>query len=228
MKSLVILDKIGEDNNKMVKIILFGPQGSGKGTQAELIEKEFGIPPVSTGNILRDNINRGTELGKTAKDYIVKGHLVPDSIILGIIENRLKEKDTKNGFLLDGFPRNKVQAEGLAKITDVDAVIEIDVSDKESIKRISGRRTCKCGAVYHVFYNPPRILEICDKCGSKLFQREDDKEDAIRKRLEIYHSETKPVISFYGEKSIKINGEQSIEKVFENILSELKKRNPTK
>ncbi len=209
----------------MLRIILFGPQGSGKGTQAEMLVKKFGIPQISTGNILRENIEKGTELGKLANGYIVKGNLVPDNVILGLIADRLAKPDTKKGFILDGFPRNMTQAEGLAKITDVDVVIEIKVSDEESIKRISGRRTCKCGAVYHVVYNPPQVPEVCDKCSGRLFQREDDKEDAIRKRLSIYHAETEPLVEFYGDKSVAIDGGQQITKVFDDILSELKKRN---
>ncbi len=208
----------------MLRIILIGPQGSGKGTQAEMLIKNFHIPQISTGNILRENMEKSTELGKLAKQYVNEGKLVPDEVVANIIKSRLKEKDTKNGFLLDGYPRNLVQANILSEITDIDAVIEINVSDKECIKRISGRRTCKCGAVYHVTYNPPQNPEICDKCGLKLFQREDDLEDSIKKRLKTYHSETKPLIKHYGGKSININGEQAIERVYEQVILELKKR----
>ncbi len=209
----------------MLRIILIGPQGSGKGTQAELLMKKFAIPQISTGNILRDNMEKGTELGKVVRQNINEGKLVPDEVTIGIVKERLGRPDCRDGFILDGFPRNLVQADGLKKISNVDMVIEIYVPDRESIKRISGRRTCKkCNAVYHVFYNPPKIQEICDKCGSRLVQREDDREDTIRKRLELYHKETKPLVNFYKNKHIKIDGVNSIENVFEKILEELKKR----
>src|SRR3989338_5933547 len=209
----------------MLRIILIGPQGSGKGTQAELLMKKFAIPQISTGNILRDNMEKGTELGKVVRQNINEGKLVPDEVTIGIVKERLGRPDCRDGFILDGFPRNLVQADGLKKISNVDMVIEIYVPDRESIKRISGRRTCKkCNAVYHVFYNPPKIQEIFDKCGSRLVQREDDREDTIRKRLELYHKETKPLVNFYKNKHIKIDGVNSIENVFEKILEELKKR----
>jgi adenylate kinase len=212
----------------MLRLILLGPQGSGKGTQAGLLGKKFGIPQISTGNALRENIEKGTELGRIAKRIMDEGRLVSDDIVNRIVESRLRENDAKKGFMLDGYPRNIPQAEFLSKIGKIDAVIEIEVPDAESIRRISGRRTCKCGAVYHTFYNPPAVPGICDRCGGKLFQRDDDKEEAIRERLAIYHNETEPIIRFYSDRHIKINGEQPIEKVFEDILAGLKKRNLAK
>src|SRR3989338_23482 len=206
----------------MAGIILLGPQGCGKGTQAELLVEKMGIPYISTGNILRENIQKSTQLGLEANKFVKEGKLVPDSVVIGIVRDRLSMEDCKDGFLLDGFPRNLSQSKSLSDIAKIDALIEIDISDAEAIRRISGRRTCKCGAVYHTAYNPPKKRDVCDKCGGRLYQREDDKEEAIRKRLEIYHKDTKPLTDFYKEVHIKINGEQAIEDVFEDIISQLK------
>jgi adenylate kinase len=205
----------------MLRMILLGPQGSGKGTQAELLVKRLCIPQVSTGNILRENMQKGTELGLIAKQYVNLGKLVPDEVVIGIIQSRLKQKDAIKGFILDGYPRNIAQAQALDKITHIDVVLEIDVPDAESIRRISGRRTCSCGAVYHIEYNPPKKQGICDKCQKQLFQRDDDKEEAIRKRLYTYHNETKPIIGFYKERHIKIDGMMSIDEVHAAILVSL-------
>lgn len=204
-----------------MKIIILGPQGSGKGTQTGLISKKFNIPKISMGDILRYNVSNKTELGELAGSYMNKGNLVPDDVVNKIVKDRISKDDCKNGFILDGYPRNVKQAEMLKKITDIDFVLEVDISDKEAIKRISGRRSCSCGEVYHTFYNPPKISEICDKCGSRLFQREDDKEEYIKKRLETYHKETSQIIEFYKEKHIRIEGKQTIEKVFEDIIKTL-------
>jgi len=206
----------------MMNLIILGPQGSGKGTQADLIAKKTGIAHISTGDMLRANVEEGTELGKIAEECMNKGQLVPNDITVDMLKERLNQEDAKKGFVLDGFPRNIEQANALDKITKIDKVVEVKVSNRESIRRIAGRRTCKCGAVYHTFYNPPNILDICDKCDSNLVQRDDDKEDVIRKRLDIYHSQTAPLIDHYKDKHIAINGEQTIEKVFEDICKELK------
>jgi len=206
----------------MMNLIILGPQGSGKGTQADLIAKKTGIAHISTGDMLRANVKEGTELGKIAEECMNKGQLVPNDITVDMLKERLNQEDAKKGFVLDGFPRNIEQANALDKITKIDKVVEVKVSNRESIRRIAGRRTCKCGAVYHTFYNPPNILDICDKCDSNLVQRDDDKEDVIRKRLDIYHSQTAPLIDHYKDKHIAINGEQTIEKVFEDICKELK------
>lgn len=204
-----------------MKIILIGPQGSGKGTQAKLLSKKFKIPKISTGDILRQNTEKKTELGKIAASFTNTGKLVHDDVINEIVKKRLSEDDCKNGFILDGYPRKIMQAEFLKKITDIDYVLEIYISDREAVRRISGRRSCKCGDVYHIFYNPPRIDEKCNKCGSQLFQRDDDKEETVRKRLDIYHKETEPLIEFYKDKHTRINGEQPIEDVFKEILEKL-------
>lgn len=201
-----------------MRIILLGPQGSGKGTQAGLLSKKLNVPKITTGDILRDNEKEGTKLGKLASSYMNKGKLIPDETINKIVEERLNKENCKKGFVLDGYPRNVKQAEMLKKMTDIDFVIEIAISDKEAIKRISGRRSCKCGEVYHISYNPSKVPETCDKCGSRLFQRDDDKEELVKKRLEIYHKETEPLTEFYKDKHIRIDGEQSIEKVFEDII----------
>lgn len=207
-----------------MRIIIIGPQGSGKGTQADLLSKKYSIAHISTGNILRENVENKTELGKLAEEYMNRGQLVPAEPIVKIIDERIKRNDCKNGFILDGYPRNIKQAEKLDDITGIDYVLEIVVSDRESIRRITGRRSCKCGAVYHTFYNPPKIPGKCDKCRSELFQRDDDKEETVRKRLEIYHEETEKLIEFYKDKHIRINGEQPIEDVFREILEKLSKR----
>ena len=204
-----------------MKLIIMGPQGSGKGTQADLIAKKYGIVHISTGDIIRKNISEGTELGKTFKEYADNGKLVPDNLIMEMVNARLGDDDCKNGFIFDGFPRNTQQAEELEEISSVDAVVVVDVSDRESIRRIEGRRSCKCGAVYHTFYNPSKIAEVCDKCGGRLVQRDDDREEIIKDRLRIYHGQTSPLIEFYGDKVIMINGEQPIEKVFEDITAAL-------
>ncbi|MBU0979975.1 MAG: adenylate kinase [Nanoarchaeota archaeon] len=196
-----------------MKLVMMGVQGCGKGTQAELISKKFKILHISTGDLLRDEVASKSELGKEAEGFMNKGLLVPDKVLLGMLKGRLSELD---GFILDGYPRNREQAEALSGITELDGAIEIGVSDREAIKRISGRRSCKCGAVYHVFYNPPGRPNICDRCGKPLFQRDDDQEDAVAKRVALYHEKTEPVLKFYEEKGIlhKIDGEQAIEEVF--------------
>lgn len=204
-----------------MKLMIIGPQGSGKGTQAKLLEKKFNLVHVATGDLLRDAVKEKTELGLKIKDILERGELVPDGIVISLIKEELK--DSKN-FILDGFPRTLEQAKALDKITRLDKVIDIIVSDKESIKRISGRRSCpKCGAVFHVITNPPKKENLCDNCGSELIQRDDDKEDVIKKRLKIYHEQTSLLEDFYRNEGIleEINGEQSIEKVFEDIVKVL-------
>ncbi|MCK4997586.1 nucleoside monophosphate kinase [Candidatus Pacearchaeota archaeon] len=202
-----------------MRLIFVGPQGSGKGTQADIISKKLKIAHISTGDLLR-NISGG--LKEEVDSYIDHGNLVPDDLILRILNERIIEKDCDEGFILDGFPRNLVQAKELDNIMDVDEVIEIDVSDKESVKRISGRRGCvSCGAIFNVETSPRPITPgVCDRCGGDLTQRKDDNETALKKRLETYHKETKKILSHY--KSVKVNGEQDIEKVTEDILKILK------
>lgn len=209
-------------NNK--NIIIIGPQGSGKGTQADIISAKFNIPHISTGDIFRQNIKKKTKLGEEIKSFTEQGHLVPDEITNAVIKKRLEQKDCQKGFVLDGFPRNLEQANFLDSITNISLVLEIWISDKESIKRISGRRTCpKCGKIYHLDFNPSKKKNICDECGEKLIIRADDKPKAIAKRLKIYHNETSPLVSYYKKKKIhaKINGAPAITKVTREIMKVL-------
>lgn len=210
-------------------LIFLGAPGSGKGTQSELISKEFSIPQISTGDILRNEVALATDLGMEAKTYMDKGELVPDDIIIKIIENRIKEKDTKKGFILDGFPRTIKQAEALDTMLQnnnlsISKVILIDVADEEIIRRLGDRRVCpNCNAVYNITYNPPKQSGTCDKCGGKLIQRNDDKEEVIVKRLSTYKENTQPLIGYY-EKTKRLTvipGDMDIKSIFNNILDEL-------
>lgn len=203
-----------------MKLILIGPPGSGKGTQAELLKEKYKIPHISVGNILLDNIKKGTKLGKLAKPYYDKGKLVPLYIVSGLIKKRIKEKDCKNGFILDGYPRTIEQVKLFEKSNDIDKIILVTLPRKKVYDRISKRYMCKCGANYHLTNNPPKIKGICDKCGGKLFRREDDTIPVIKKRLDIYTKQTEPLIKYYIKKGklIKINGDQEIKKVFKNVI----------
>lgn len=206
-----------------MKIIFFGPQGSGKGTQAELLAKKFNIPAISTGAIYRQEIAKKTKLGKIAVKYLNKGILAPSNFTNEIMGKRLKKMDCKKGFILDGYPRDLIQAKFLDKTFKVDYVIEIVLSIKECLKRFSGRQNCICGAVYHLKFNPPKKKGICNKCGKELFVREDEKPEAIKKRLQIYHQTTKPLLGEYQKRGIliKINGNQSIKEVYKEIIRQL-------
>ncbi|MBL7147979.1 MAG: nucleoside monophosphate kinase [Nanoarchaeota archaeon] len=204
-----------------MKLILIGPQGSGKGTQADLISNKYKIPHISAGNILLDNIKLNTKLGKLAKPYYNKGKLVPIGIVSDLIKNRIKKKDCDKGFILDGYPRTLEQANLLEKITKIDKVLVLTLPREKVYERISKRYMCECGANYHVIYKPSKIKGVCDKCGGKLFRREDDTIPVIKKRLDIYEKETKPLIEHYGDKVIKINGDQPIPKVFEDMVGVL-------
>lgn len=202
------------------RILLFGPQGSGKGTQGEKLAEWLSLPLVVTGNIFRRNIKEQTELGKLAQEYINKGELVPDEVTNRMIGERLMQDDCKQGFILDGFPRNVVQAEALDSYTQITHLLHIEISDAEAIRRIAQRRTCVAeGHVYHLTYNPPKQADICDEDGSVLEQRKDDTEEALKKRLEIYHSETEPILQHYQPRDVvyTINGEQSIDTVWQEI-----------
>ena len=211
-----------------MNIILLGPPGSGKGTQAEAIVKGFGVAHVSTGNMLRQEIADGTELGMQAKQIMDAGNLVSDDIVLGMMRNRLQQDDCEDGFLLDGFPRTIPQADGLAGILadlgmKLDAVINIKVSDDEVVRRLSNRRTCmSCGATYHLIYKKPKQGGICDVCGEELVQRDDDKEETIRARLATYKSQTEPLIEYYSDDVIDIEGERDIAVISEDILARLR------
>jgi adenylate kinase len=186
-----------------MKIILLGAPGAGKGTQAQFLMEKYGIPQISTGDMLRAAVKAGTELGKQAKQVMDSGGLVTDDIIIGLVKERIKEDDCKNGYLFDGFPRTIPQAQALQEQgIDIDAVIEIEVEDEEIVKRLSGRRVHPgSGRVYHVIYNPPKEEGKDDETGEALIQRDDDKEETVRKRLEIYHEQTEPLVGFYRKVS---------------------------
>ena len=212
-----------------MRIVLLGSPGSGKGTQATRIEQMYGIPHISTGDIFRDNISRNTTIGLEAKKYIDKGLLVPDDLTLTIIENRFLEDDCKEGFLLDGFPRTLVQAEALDKELEkidkeLNAVVSLEVSDKTITERMTNRRVCsKCGESYNLCFYRPVLDEICDKCGGKLYTREDDKLETVANRLKVYKNQTFPLIDYYKKKGILIavNGDEPVDKVFDAIISAL-------
>jgi len=213
-----------------MRLILLGPPGAGKGTQAEGIKKEFNIPHISTGDIFRENIKNNTELGKKAQEYMNKGLLVPDELVVDLVKDRLSKEDCKKGFLLDGFPRTIEQAKALDKVLDkinqkLDRAININVDEEILVERIVGRRICKdCKATYHVKFNPPKVEGRCDKCGGELYQRDDDKEETVEKRIKVYNEQTQPLIDYYDSKDLllNINGEQEIQKVLEDIINNLK------
>ena len=186
-----------------MKLILLGAPGAGKGTQATLIKEAYSIPHISTGDIFRANIKGGTELGRLAKNYIDKGELVPDSVVIDIVKDRLMEADCANGFILDGFPRTVAQADALATFTDIDAVINLVVDSDVIIRRIAGRRMCACGETYNTA--TLKGSEICAKCGGKLYQREDDREETVKNRLAVYEKETAPLIAYYRDKKLLID-----------------------
>ena len=205
-----------------MNLILLGAPGAGKGTQAELLTKKLSIPAISTGNMLREAMANGTELGKKAKQFMDEGALVPDELILGIIGDRVAQSDCAKGFILDGVPRTLAQAEALeAKGIRIDHVVSIEVDDGEIEGRMTGRRVCaKCGASYHIVANPPKVEGVCDSCGSELVIRKDDKPETVRKRLEVYHATTEVLKDFYGKlgRLCIVNGDQSIEGANEEIL----------
>jgi adenylate kinase len=187
-----------------MKLILLGAPGAGKGTQAEVLCKKLGIPTISTGNILRAAIKDGTPTGLKAKSYIDAGALVPDEVIIGIINERLAQADCQTGYILDGVPRTIAQAEALEKAgINFDAVVSIEISEEEILRRMSGRRVCEaCGSSYNVEAVPPRVEGICDNCGGKLIQRKDDTPETVRERLKVYHNETEPLVDFYAARGL--------------------------
>jgi adenylate kinase len=191
-----------------VRVVLVGPPGAGKGTQAQFIASNLAIPKISTGDIFRYNVSAGTELGQQAKQYMELGDLVPDEVTNAMVIARLQEEDAQVGFLLDGFPRNVPQAEMLRKLladwdTRLDVVLELVVDDDEVVRRLSGRRTCRrCGRIWHVLFEPPARAGFCDDCGGDLFQRDDDREQTIRHRLDVYAQQTQPLIAFYADDGI--------------------------
>ena len=210
-----------------MKIIMLGAPGAGKGTQAKQIAAKYSIPHISTGDIFRANIKNGTELGKKAKEYMDQGLLVPDELTCDLVMDRIAQDDAKNGFVLDGFPRTIPQAEALdAALTKIgqamDYAIDVDVPDENIINRMSGRRAClNCGATYHIVSIPPKKEGICDSCGNELVLRDDDKPETVKKRLDVYHDQTQPLIDYYNGKGIlkSVDGTQPMEKVFEDITA---------
>ncbi|MFX0124866.1 MAG: adenylate kinase [Candidatus Hodarchaeota archaeon] len=205
-----------------MKLVLLGAPGSGKGTQAKLIAKDFSIPQISTGDLLRAAIKKGTNLGLKAKKFMNTGKLVPDDLVLQLLKERIDQKDCKGGFILDGYPRNLTQAQDLKKITEIDLVINIEVNYNLLIERITGRRTCKqCGAIYHVKYSPSKEKGVCDRCFGLLFQRDDDTEETVKKRITTYENETKPLIEFYQHKGIlkTLTSDGTIEEMYEKVSS---------
>ena len=210
-----------------MKIIMLGAPGAGKGTQAKKIAEKCGIPHVSTGDIFRANIKNGTELGMEAKKYMDQGLLVPDELTVKILLDRVSQPDCKNGYVLDGFPRTIPQAEVLDKALaelgeSIDYAIDVDVPDENIVKRMSGRRACvSCGATYHVVHVPPKKEGICDRCGSELILRDDDKPETVKNRLDVYHKQTQPLIDFYTKKGVlkTVDGTVDMQDVFKAIVA---------
>jgi adenylate kinase len=208
-----------------LNLILFGPPGAGKGTQAERLQADFQLPYIATGDMLRENVRDGTELGKEAKSYMDSGGLVPDDVIIAMVGERLQEEDARDGFILDGFPRTIEQSEALDRQLSelgrrITAVLLLDVPDEEVVRRLSGRRICvKSGHNYHVEFDPPKRDAVCDQDGSRLIQRDDDQPEVIEKRLETYHEKTKPVIGYYDEQGLlrRIDGTRDPTDVHDHI-----------
>lgn len=212
-----------------MRVILLGPPGAGKGTQAKMLTEEYGVPQISTGDILRAAVAAGSPLGKEAKSHMDRGALVPDEVVIGIVRDRLAEPDCRGGYLLDGFPRTVAQAEALTRMlrdvgAPLPAVVSLEVDEEEVVRRLAGRRTCQaCGEPFHVAFHLPRQEGICDKCHGTLIQREDDKEETIRRRLQVYREQTEPLISYYQEHGVvkKVNGLGETREVFARIASTL-------
>lgn len=209
-----------------LNILLLGAPGAGKGTQAQLIKEKYNIPHISTGDMFREAIRNKTPIGVLADSYISKGNLVPDDVTIALVKERLSKNDCANGYLLDGFPRTLVQAEALTQLTKeinrpIDLVIDIEVDENKLIDRISGRRMCKgCGASYHIKNLPPKVEGVCDVCGGELYIRKDDNVDALKVRLEAYHTQTQPLINYYAQYGLigEVNGDTSLENVFKAIV----------
>lgn len=212
-----------------MRLILMGPPGAGKGTQAEMLTKHYKIPHISTGDMFRAAIKEGTPLGMKAKSYLDTGALVPDEVTIGIVAERLAQADCSNGFLLDGFPRTAAQADALAKILSdlnmgLDGVVNIELDDDILLERLTGRRVCRqCSATYHVIFKPPRDDDKCDICGGELYQRSDDTLETSQNRLKVYNDQTEPLIAYYSEQGLlrRIQGDQEIEEVFQDIIDAL-------
>ena len=213
-----------------MKIVLLGPPGVGKGTYASILSKKFKLPIISSGNLFHKAIREKTKLGKKVQNYVSSGDLVPDEIVIEIIKKRLEKEDSLNGFLLDGFPRTINQAKALENLKKIERVLNFFAIEDEIISRLSGRRTCKkCETLFHIKNKPPKIKNVCDSCGGKLYQRSDENPEVIKKRLQVYHKKTKPLINYYKEKGLLRNidanyGFQDIDKVIaqcEKVISEI-------
>ena len=209
----------------MLNIVLLGPPGAGKGTQAEKIVQKYGVPQISTGDIFRANIKNGTDLGKKAKEYMDKGELVPDELVVDLVKDRLEQDDCKEGFMLDGFPRTVFQAEELDKIMlakdmKISSVLNIDVAPEKLIDRIAGRRVCKsCGATYNINTKPTKVESVCDNCSGEVYQRADDNRETVENRINVYFSQTAPLIEYYENTGVlsSVNGDQAMDDVFSEI-----------
>ena len=212
-----------------MRLIMLGAPGAGKGTQAAKVAEKYQIPHISTGDIFRANIKNGTELGKKAKSYMDAGGLVPDELVCDLVADRIAQDDCEKGFILDGFPRTIPQAEALDKAveklgTKIDYAVDIEVPDENIIERMGGRRACLgCGATYHIKYNAPKTENVCDTCGGSLVLRDDDKPETVRKRLDVYHTQTQPLIDYYSARGnlLTVDGTQSLDDVFASIISKL-------
>ena len=212
-----------------MNIIMLGPPGAGKGTQAKMLVEKLGIPQISTGDMLRAAVKEGTPMGLKAKEYMDGGKLVPDEVVIGIMKDRLGADDCAKGFILDGFPRTIPQAEALDKVLaemgkKIEYVVNVAVPESELLDRLTGRRTCKkCGAMYHVKFNPPKQEGVCDKCGGELYQRDDDKEETILNRLKVYNDQTAPLIEYYERQGVLVNidGSKEIKEIFAEICAAL-------
>jgi adenylate kinase len=211
------------------RVVLLGPPGAGKGTQAKLLQDRFAARQISTGDILRRAVADQSPLGKQAAEYIRRGELVPDRLIIDLVAERLKEKDCETGFVLDGFPRTIAQAQSLEEILKrmglgLDCVLSVQVPDKLIVERLSGRRTCKgCGALYHVVFDPPKAAETCNRCGGELFQRDDDREETVTNRLKVYEDQTAPLVSYYRERGLlrEIDGVGEVEAIGKRVVRAL-------
>ncbi len=216
-----------------MRIVLVGPPGAGKGTQAHVLAKTLSIPHISTGDLFRANISQGTPLGLEAKAYMDAGRLVPDEVTIGMAKDRMSQPDAANGFLLDGFPRNLGQAKALDEIRAefgiaLDGVLDLEVPEDEVVKRIAGRRVCRVngGHVFHVVYSPPKTEGVCDECGGELYQRSDDTEEKVRTRLEVYHTETEPIIEYYNQQGllVTISALGKVDEVTERAVAALESK----
>ena len=209
-----------------MKLILLGAPGAGKGTQAEILCERLNIPTISTGNMIREAMKSGTEMGLKAKEYAENGKLVPDKVVIGIVDERLRQEDCANGFILDGFPRTIPQAEALDRMgIAIDRVVDINVPDEVITRRVSGRRAClDCGSTYHIETKKPNVEGICDRCGSTLVQRKDDQPETVQERLHVYHAQTEPLRDYYAAagKLLVVDGQQGIQEIAEQTLQLLK------